>query len=329
MNINMKLHNILIVMVLILTGFRGFTQTPFATIVYAEGRSFSVIRAGKSVSYSADNPDVLGLPIERGDILQTTSSTYLELFIRPVSASVQLAENTSFRCDGDESGQNSKGELYYGRVRAKVAKLSGSSTYRISSPALVAGVRGTDFGCDHFYNRPSVAVTARSPEATPSHVINRVFCFEGSVVVVPASDPGLKNVLVGSGEMIESSTMVSTATESIPIELITAPVSQDVTEFWKGRQFRGVDAVALSGEEATLAEIITEEERLEQKRVHNHKIRLGGSAALFCAGALAAGLAYPEYKEDGFTTGVIANASYGGVLIGTSLGLLIYDLIMY
>jgi hypothetical protein len=325
----MKFHKNWIVLVLILTGFTGFAQTPFATIVYAEGNSFSVIRAGKTVSYRVDNPDVLGLPIERGDILQTTSSTYLEVLIRPVSASVQIAENTSFRCDGDESGQNSKGELYYGRVRAKVAKLPGSSTYRISSPAMVAGVRGTDFGCDHFYVRPSAAVTAGSPESSPSHAINRVFCFEGSVVVVPASDPGLKNVLVGSGEMIESSTLVSAAAESGPIDLITAPVSRDVTEFWKGRQFRGADATALSEEEAALADIIAEEERQEQKRVHNHKIRLGGSAALFCAGALAAGLAYPEYKEDGFTQGVIANASYGGVLIGTSLGLLIYDLITY
>lgn len=329
----MKKQKIFAVMILTLFGSIGFTQTPYATVVYAEGSTFSVIRAGKSVSYAVDNPDVFGLPIERGDILQTSPRTYLEVTIHPVSASVQIAENTSFRCDADESGQNSKGELYYGRVRAKVGKLSGSSTYRISSPSMVAGVRGTDFGCDHIFVRPQVAGGEGTAEVASTAVVNRVFCFEGSVLVVPVSDPGLKTVLVGGGEMIESSATTASADGSIPVELTKTPVSTEVTEFWKGRQFRGPDVAALSAEAAAQAEIIAEAERQEvvkkQKRVRNHKVRLAGSAALFGAGALVAGLAYPDYKSDGFTNSVIVNTAYGGTLVVTSLGLLIYDLIMY
>jgi len=328
----MKKQKIFAVMILTLFGSIGFTQTPYATVVYAEGSTFSVIRAGKSVSYAVDNPDVFGLPIERGDILQTSPRTYLEVTIHPVSASVQIAENTSFRCDADESGQNSKGELYYGRVRAKVGKLSGASTYRISSPSMVAGVRGTDFGCDHIFVRPQVAGGEGTAEVASTAVVNRVFCFEGSVLVVPVSDPGLKTVLVGGGEMIESSATTASADGSIPVELTKTPVSTEVTEFWKGRQFRGTEHSSLSAE-AAQAQILAEEQlqvvAQEKKRVRNHKVRLAGSAALFGAGALVAGLAYPDYKSDGFTKSVIVNTSYGGALICTSLGLLIYDLIMY
>lgn len=317
-------------------------ETPYATVVYAEGKQFSVIRAGKPVSYSTESPEVIGLAIARGDILQTSAGTYLEILIHPISASVQLAENTSFKCDADESGTQSKGELYYGRVRAKVSKLTGSSTYKITSPSLVAGVRGTDFGCDLIYVRPPApgmaldATSGSTAGGTPkSPILNRVFCFEGSVLVVPTANPELETVMIGGGEMVESATPAVVAGVSAPVALTKAPVSLEVNEFWKGREFRSVpDDSAKSFSGPTVEEqILTEEEKqvIEQeiRRERNHKIRLTGSVALLLAGSLVAGAAYPEYEKDGMTSSVMANASFGGVLIGSSLILLVYDLIRH
>ncbi len=300
-------------------------ETPYATVVYAEGKRFSVIRDGKTVNYSPESPEVIGLAIERGDILQTAPDTYLEISIRPISASVQLAENTTFRCDSDDSGMKSEGKLYYGRVRAKVAKLTDSSSYKITAPSLVAGVRGTDFGCDHFYIRPQALST---PDTTPaSPVLSRVFCFEGHVLVAPVATPDLETVMIAGGEMVESSAPAVASGATEPVTLVKAPVSTEVDEFWKGREFHPVP-----GEPPVVATAVqTEEERLvvekEIKRERNHQVRLAGSVALFLAGSIVVGTAYPEYDRDGMTSSVIASASYGGVLIGSSLVLLIYDLI--
>jgi len=328
----MKIQKAVSIVVFLIMGAVLLAQGPYATVAYAEGRQFSVIRAGIPVSYNVDNPEVFGMSIERGDILQTGPGTYLEISIHPVSASVQIAENTSFRCDADESGMNSKGDLYYGRVRAKVGRLSGSSSYRIRSPALVAGVRGTDFGLAHLLVR-SPASDEATEEVPVSSVLNRVFCFDGSVLVAPVSESDLEHVVLGRGEMIEASTSNMPVDSIPPINLEKEPVSHEVTEFWKGREFHNDLSLEASDQITTEIEPLAEEEiqviEEEKKRERNHTMRLGGSVALFLGGSLVAGLAYPEYKDDGFTNGVMANVGFGGFLITTSLGLLIYDLIMY
>ncbi|HOT62402.1 MAG TPA: FecR domain-containing protein [Treponemataceae bacterium] len=330
----MRIHRALLCVLFLAVGGILLAQSPYATVVYAEGRQFTIIRAGKPAVYSAEGANAIGLAIQRGDIVQTSAGTFLEIAIHPISASIQLAENTSFRCDADESGKQSKGELYYGRVRAKVSKLSGSATYKISSPSLVAGVRGTDFGCDVIYVRPSApgGATGAAPQ---SPVLNRVFCFEGSVLVVPAADPELQTVLIGRGEMIETAAPAAAVAEAAaPVKLAKAPVSVEVSEFWKGREFRDSPAESRTEEPtATIVEnqVLTEEERQEVeikvKRERNHKVRLAGSVALFAVGAAVAASGYPEFQSDGMTPGVALTTTYGGVLVSSSLILLIYDLV--
>ncbi len=301
-------------------------ETPYATIAYAEGNRFSVIRGGKSVSYKADSPEVIGLAIERGDILQTAADTYLEVSIRPISASVQLAENTTFRCNADESGAKSEGELYYGRVRAKVSKLAGSSSYRITSPTLVAGVRGTDFGCDHFYIKPPAPDAAQGSEgSTP--VLNRVFCFEGSVLVVPAAAPELETVMIAGGEMVESTVPAVVAGGKEPLTLVKAPVAAEVTGFWKGREFHSPAVEPRVEETAPLSAEEQQAVAQEIKRERNHKVRLAGSVALLLTGSLVLAPAWGEYDRDGMTSSVAASVGFGGMLVGSSLVLLIYDLV--
>ncbi len=210
---------------------------PYASVAYAEGSSFILVRSGKTTTWPVSSDAVLGMEIMPGDIIQTGPSTFLELFIVPISASIQIAENTSFRCDADASGTKSTGELYYGRVRAKVSKLSGGSSYRISSPSLVAGVRGTDFGCDVIAVRPAPGA-ASSAMAALSPILHRVFCFEGSVLVAEAAGSTLNTVLISKNEMVEK--IVSTDTAPVaPAEQVLQKKSltPEVNTFWEARPF--------------------------------------------------------------------------------------------
>lgn len=265
-------------------GVSAFAAGPWAVVSYAEGKSFILIRDGKTATYSVDAPDVFGMEIRQGDIIHTSAATFLEIKINSVSATVQVAENTSFKCDADSGGAQVSSELYYGRVRAKVAKLAGSSSFRISTPTLVAGVRGTDFGCDVIAVRgvkpdagaavqqgtaAQQGATAQSGSATP--VLNRVFCFEGTVAVSKtdsastaatgaASAPSAAGaapgalaakaadvVLIGKNEMVENVVGDTVAPLSAePLKKDALP--EDVHEFWEARAVPA--AAVLSGTEA-------------------------------------------------------------------------------
>lgn len=201
----------------------------YANVTYAEGGTFRVVRGGKTTSWDVGREDVFGLEIKTGDLISTGPGTILEISIHPISASVQIAENTSFSCDADATGAQSKGELYYGRVHAKVAKLVGGASYRISSPSLVAGVRGTDFGLDVIAARQTDANAADSSAS----VLSRVFCFEGSVAVTPADKPALEAVVVSTGQMVELAT--SQASSAEPPKLVPKPINEEVREYWEDK----------------------------------------------------------------------------------------------
>jgi hypothetical protein len=226
-------------------GFAGalFAATPYATVVYAEGSSFTLIRGGKSMTVRVDDPTIIGLEVKPGDIIRTGSSTFIEIAINPLSASVQIAENTSFRCDADETGLTSTGELFYGRVRAKVAKLSGNATYRMSSPSLTAGVRGTDFGLDVLAIRQTGSASNGPSSPAPkggSPMLYRVFCFEGKVLVGSASGTMKDTLEIDGNEMVER---VSASGAASANAAVTEPplekkrVTGDVVDFWKVHPF--------------------------------------------------------------------------------------------
>lgn len=208
----------------------------YANVTYAEGGAFRLVRAGVSKTLDASSPEVFGMEIMIGDIISTGPGTILELSIHPVSASVQIAENTSYSCGSDdERGELSRGELYYGRVRAKVAKLTGTSSFRISSPSLVAGVRGTDFGLD------VIAPLSDTP------AVNRVFCFEGLVAVSAADRPVLESVTVAAGQMVE--TLAGGAGSSKEERLVVKPIAEEVKTYWEQKPGVGYVDGSLRGEE--------------------------------------------------------------------------------
>jgi hypothetical protein len=313
---------------LLLGGFL-FAASPYATVVYAEGNSFSLIRGGKSVTVKVDDAATIGMEIARGDIIRTASGTFLEIAIEPISASVQIAENTSFRCDADSTGTQSTGELYYGRVRAKVAKLGGSSSFKISSPSLVAGVRGTDFGLDVIAVRPSKTgspAVAATPSAPVSPMLFRVFCFEGSVLVGSAAGTISDTLILGNNEMVESvaaSGGQKAAESAVPLS--KTAVSVDVVDFWKVHPFavisrlpKPVTAVAESAPPSDALDVTPK----DQQKVRNMRVPRAAAIALIGLGSVAcftAGVYRNEIDADARFIDPLFAA--GGVMFGSGMAL--------
>lgn len=160
------------------------------SIVFAEGREFSVVRAGTVKRFDLAEDGHLGFELQDGDLLQTGAATFVELRLRPKGTMLKLAENSSFalRSLGDPSAVGL--DLLYGRVRAKVSGLAGGETFTIRSLHTSAGVRGTDFGFDSFIPQSSSAASVR------------VYAFSGEVSVVPHEAASSRSFPVREGELI-------------------------------------------------------------------------------------------------------------------------------
>ena len=346
----MRNKRVLSIIAALAVGCALFAASPYATVVYAEGSSFSLIRAGKSTTVRVGDPATLGLEVKQGDIIRTGPSTFIEIAINPLSASVQIAENTSFRLDADDSGLASSGELYYGRVRAKVAKLTGNASYRMSSPSLTAGVRGTDFGLDVLAVRtaassPDTAGAAVGAGSSPaaaassggSPMLYRVFCFEGKVLVGSVSGTMKSALEISGNEMVErvaasggASSGIAAAEPSLEKKRITG----EVVDFWKVHPFAvisrlpfPVTAPAASGNAA--GGINPDAVRYaEPKAVSRARAPQAGAIALIGLGTLTCAFtAYWSTQRDADARFIEPAYAAGTVMIGSGMIIAIASLL--
>ena len=293
----------------------GFAEEPRAVAVFAEGYSFFVSRQGKDREdyYDVAYNDVIGMEFYAGDYISTDEGTFLELQLLPSRNILKISENSSFligKLSGDGGGRFS---VTYGRVRAKVDRLTGKDTFRLLGPSVVAGVRGTDFGYD------IVASSAAGDFGT----MVRVYCFEGEVEVsklrqtlrreVPESGEGFEEPLPPAGyrgEITEEDifdTVILRADQMIDLpidaDLETEPfvprsVDEEIETFWRINDFSGSlveldfpepaeaegrqdpDFEEPEGQQDTevaeVAEVFTEEELVKLRRPYV----IGGSALL-------------------------------------------------
>lgn len=145
-----------------------------ATVVYAEGEGFTIIRrSGDEERLFWDDPNFIGVGLADGDTILTDDRTFLELRIHARNSIVRVSENTSFEISQSGSdGRDTRLAVTYGRVRAAVQRIRGSREFEIRGQAVIAGVRGTDFGV--------------SVLATPiGEIEDKVFVVEGQVAVQP------------------------------------------------------------------------------------------------------------------------------------------------
>lgn len=234
----------------------------YAEIVFYEGEDLLVLRSSGKI----ESEEPLGLRLLPGDQIQTGAKTSVELVLLPRRSRIRLSENTAVAIRDLGGGGSTELQLLYGRLRSKVAKLaSGSAPYSVSSQSCVAGVRGTDFGCD--------VLIARSGAPAPT----RVYCFEGSVEVEPnvaaqaaaqaaddaapsggaaggsasAAAPAADAVAKAAAIVISAGAMalVEAATEEKAASVVERPIEDELRAYWKANDFtlaqpKAVEALA-------------------------------------------------------------------------------------
>lgn len=239
------------VLALVVAGVSSLVSSPLVVgaenpsgsgeIVYAEGKDFSVVRQGNRTSYAVSDPQVIGLPVAEGDLIQTGGGTFVEVQLLPRGSVIKIAENSSFLFKGlgPEGATVSLG-LLYGRVRAKVATLSGNDSFTIRTGSTVAGVRGTDFGMDSIIQPYDNQTSDAVPSFTPSV---RVYCFTGQVAVLPESTedvipPSAPAVIIKKNEEVKVDL-------SSPIPLVERKsLEADTVQYWSQNDFKGSTPVA-------------------------------------------------------------------------------------
>ncbi len=207
--------------------------TGYAEIVYLQGSDLMVLSKGASVSLG----DPIGTRLLPGDVLQTGPKTQAEILLQPRGARLRLSENTVLSIHG-LSDQSTDLELLYGRLRSKVEKLAArGNPFELRASGIVAGVRGTDFGCDYVAAKPG------------AKALVVVYCFEGAIQVTTEvkSEAGKEAEQESEPVFLDAGAMatIETGPGAAPIE--TAPISQDIQDFWKDRGFSsaGTQAAAL------------------------------------------------------------------------------------
>ena len=209
-----------------------------ATILYAQGNTFTLSRDSGVTEYDLYYDEVIGLELEVGDYLSTGSGTFLEIQLTGARNVLKISENTSFTLQQVESKGGGSVALTYGRVRAKVERLVGNESFSIRGPSVVAGVRGTDFGYD----------IIAGIEGNFDQSMVRVYCFEGEVEVnkVKMVTPSLpeEDGPEATEEVVETIIIKANEMAFLPIEtpenpLEITPNDEEVVTFWESNDFQG------------------------------------------------------------------------------------------
>ncbi len=242
-----------------------------ATIIYAQGNTFTLSRDSGVTEYDLYYDDVIGLDLEAGDYISTDSGTFLEVQLKGARNVLKISENTSFTLQQVGSEGGGSVELTYGRVRAKVSRLVGDDSFSIRGPSVVAGVRGTDFGYD----------IIAGVEGNFDQSIARVYCFEGEVEVNKVKKitppPADEDALEEAGEEEETKeeiveTIIIRANEMafLPIETPEEPleitsIEEEVVSFWEENDFQGELIEPEEPKESAAEGPAEEEERGEEE----------------------------------------------------------------
>ena len=271
-----------------------------AEVVYAEGEGFTLVRQGNPEFYDLYAQPAEGMVLQPGDVILTEQDTWMEIEINHTGSLIKIAENTTFSINSLENRGGVFG-VSYGRIRAKVEKLTEDSPFWIQGSDTVAGVRGTDFGYDLFYER-------ESPERTKTDV----YCFKGKVEVVklpgPVSseaDEGEASKQKASSVMLGKNEMVSVDSDSDE-DLEKEKVSRELKEFWEENDFE--------------FQPVLQDDPPVLQGFHNDPRQLK-QAALYTGvtGTLIGSMGIISYATGSSTGGTsIGLGSVGGLLIGSA-----------
>jgi len=236
-------------------------QESYAFVIYAEGYDLSIYRNGELSTYDVLVDDVIGMPLLPGDLVQTDARTFVEIQVMPARTVVKVAENTTFEIERIGGAGGGTFNMAYGRVRARVERITSDDPFQIRGFTAVAGVRGTDFGYDLVVERQAA-----------SELQTKVYVFEGEVDVteaeqsdavesVESGDAQPQSVRISSNEMVSVvtdvppelveqadaaveggvTTPVSPTTIAPPVEKVVfrrSAIEEEIEEFWDEQAFR-------------------------------------------------------------------------------------------
>lgn len=203
-----------------------FSESGTAVIVYAEGDGFTLVRDSDSSFFEVAYDDVLGMLLYPGDTILTEEDTFLEIQVTSNASLIKIAENTTFAFEHIGNYGGGTLNVAYGRIRAKVNKLTNDDEFSVMGSGTTAGVRGTDFGYDLTYGQDI-------SETESNEVITSVYCFEGSVKVEQESkeNKDVKEVFILEDQMVVTSSVKDEA------PLIVYDIEQEIEEFWEENKF--------------------------------------------------------------------------------------------
>lgn len=230
---------------------------PYAFVIYADGYNMSIYRNEELLTYDVLVDDVIGMPLLPGDLVQTDPDTFVEIQVMPSRTVVKVAENTTFEIESLGGSGGGTFDMSYGRLRARVERLTNNETFQVRGSSAVAGVRGTDFGYDMVVEREAA-----------EQLRTRVYVFDGEVAVSgrddvledltegeePAERP--EPVLIRANEMVN---VVSAVPEELsrdldeeaeeplsppravqpqPVSFQQEPIQEDIQQFWRDQDFQ-------------------------------------------------------------------------------------------
>lgn len=200
-------------------------------IEFADGDDILIIRNNKRLAFA----DPIGLELLNGDLIQTGKNTVLELRFFKDSRSgalLKMAQNTSLVLDKIALADNSI-KLVYGRVRAKVEKITAANSFTVAGTLAVAGVRGTDFGID--------VLASIEQSAGAISTITNTYCFEGIIEVKAfvRSEAQLSEALESIPRVYQLTNGEMLRVEGVAnkVEAFKENASKEIINFWKLNDF--------------------------------------------------------------------------------------------
>lgn len=290
---NLKILFFLVLILVIPAGLSG--QSGTAVIVYVEGDGFTLVRDGDSSFYEVDYDDILGMLLYPGDTLLTEEDTFLEIQITSNASLIKIAENTTFAFERIGSYGGGTLSVAYGRIRAKVNRLTKEDEFQVMGSGTTAGVRGTDFGYDLTFG-DEVA------ESESNEAITTVYCFEGAVKVeqIDKKTAEVKEVL------IEADQMVVTSTEKVEAPLVVYDIEEEIDQFWEENKF----VYEMAEEEVAIVQEDYDPDDYFSEKIFGQKRRLvrTGSGLTLAGAVLSAGglVAYDLLDEKSVGIGMMS-----------------------
>ena len=281
------MRKIFFILFIILIPFYTAAQSkPACVIIYAEGEGFTVVSGGEEYYFDLYEEDVIGLELKKDDMVFTEGDTLLEIQIASSNNIIKVSENSSLMIDDFEEKGGGEFALSYGKIRAKVEKLTGTQQFKIDGKSAVCGVRGTDFGYD----------VVADPLGVEEDLITRIYCFEGSVEVEKKEEIEIEtegkveeviSETAAEGEaapeaekiIISAEEMVALSTREPEKKLVSEKISEEITTYWGMHDFKTEPLTIFTMKDL---QKIKEERRFKQK----NKIFWGSMSLIFAGTAL-------------------------------------------